>query len=102
MDLYFATTATGAPYAKAGKVKAIAITGKKRSPLMPDVATFDESGLANFYNHKRAPFGIVGPAGLPQPVVDKLSKEVSRHLAQPEFRDSLINIGLDPYPSTPA
>ena len=101
VNMYFATTATGAPHVKAGKLKAIAITGKKRSPLLPDTPTFDESGLPNFYNHKRAPFGIVGPAAIPKPIVDKLSTEVTKHLAQPEFSDALIKLGLDPYPSTP-
>ena len=101
VDMYFATTATGAPYVRAGKVKAIAITGKKRSPLLPDVPTFDEAGLADFYNHKRAPYGIVAPAGTPKPIIDKLSAEVAKYLAQPEFRDALIRMGLDPYLSTP-
>jgi tripartite-type tricarboxylate transporter receptor subunit TctC len=101
VDMYFSTTATGAPYVKAGKVKAIAITGKKRSPLLPDVPTFDEAGLANFYDHKRAPYGIVAPAGTPKPIVDKLSTEVAKYLAQPEFRNALISLGLDPYTSTP-
>ena len=101
VDMYFATTATGAPYVKAGKMKAIAITGKKRSPLLPDVLTFDEAGLPNFYNQKRAPYGILAPAGTPKPIVDKLSTEVARYLAQPELRDALINLGLDPYPGTP-
>ena len=101
VDMYFATTATGAPHIKAGRAKAIAITGKKRSPLLPDVPTFDESGLANFYNHKRAGFGIVAPAGTPKAIVDKLSAEVNRHLSTAAFRDSLITLGLDPLISTP-
>lgn len=101
VNMYFATTATGAPHVKAGKVKAIAITGKKRSPLLPDTPTFDESGLPSFYNHKRPGFGIVGPAGIAKPIVDKLSAEMGRHLAQPEFRDALIKLGLDPNYATP-
>jgi tripartite-type tricarboxylate transporter receptor subunit TctC len=101
VDLYFATTATGSPYVKGGKVKALALTGKKRSPLLPGVPTFDEAGLANFYTHKRAGYGIVAPAGTPKVVVDKLAAEVARHLAQPAFRDTLIGLGLDPNPSTP-
>jgi tripartite-type tricarboxylate transporter receptor subunit TctC len=101
VDLFFATIATGAPYVKAGKVKALAITGKKRSPLLPDVPTFDEAGLANFYNHKRAGYGIVAPAGTPKAVIDKLAAEVARYLAQPAFRETLLTLGLDPHPSTP-
>jgi tripartite-type tricarboxylate transporter receptor subunit TctC len=101
VDMYFATTATGAPYIKSGKVKAIATTGKKRSPLVPNVPTFDEAGLPDFYGQKRAPYGLIAPAGTPKPIIDKLSAEIARYLAQPEFRDTLINLGLDPYPATP-
>lgn len=101
VDMYFATTATGSPYVKGGKAKAIAITGKKRSPLLPDVPTFDEAGLANFYGHKRVGYGIVAPAGTPKAVIETLSNEVARHLAQPAFRDTLTSLGLDPNPGTP-
>ena len=101
VNMYFATVATGVPHVASGKVKAIAVTGKKRSPLLPEVPTFEESGLKSFYAHRRPGFGIVGPAGIPRPIVDKLSKEVAKYLAQPEFRDSLINIGLVPLTSTP-
>lgn len=99
VDMYFATTATGAPYIKSGRVKALATTGKKRSPLLPDLPTFDEAGLPGFYGQKRAPYGIIAPAGTPKPIIDKLSAEISRYVAQPEFRDALINMGLDPYPA---
>ncbi len=101
VNLYFATVATGTPHVKSGKAKAIAVTGKKRSPLLPDVPTFEESGLPTFYTQKRAGYGIVGPARIPAPIVDKLSKEVAKHLSNPEFRDSLIGLGLDPNISTP-
>ena len=101
VNMYFATVATGAPYVKAGKLKALAITGKKRSPLLPDTPTFDEAGLPNFYNQKRAGYGIVGPAGIPQPIVDKLTGEVRKHLAQPEFRDALLKLGLEPNYTSP-
>ena len=100
--MYFATTATGAPHVKTGKVKAIAITGKTRSPLLPNVPTFDEAGLENFYNHKRAPFGIVAPARTPKSIIDKLSAEVAKYVGQPEFRNVLIGLGLEPYQATPS
>jgi len=102
VSMYFATVATGTPHVKAGKAKAIAVTGKKRSSLLPDVPTFEETGLTSFYTQRRAGYGIVGPAGVPKPIVDKLSAEVARHLAQPEFRDTLISLGLDPNISTPS
>lgn len=102
VNMYFATTSTGAPHVQAGKLKAIAITGTQRSALLPQTPTFEESGVKNFYNHKRPPFGIIGPAGIPKPIVDKLAGEMAKHLATPEFRDSLTKIGLDPVTNTPA
>jgi tripartite-type tricarboxylate transporter receptor subunit TctC len=102
VDMYFATTATAAPYIKSGKVKAMATTGKKRSPILPDVPTFDEAGLPNFYGQKRAPYGILAPAGTPKPIIDKLSAEIAKYLAQAEFRETLINLGLDPFLATPS
>jgi tripartite-type tricarboxylate transporter receptor subunit TctC len=101
VKMYFATTSTGAPHVKAGKVKTIGITGKKRSALLPQTLTFEEQGLTEFYSHKRPPFGIIGPARMPKSVVDKLSNEVAKHLAHQETHDSFVNIGLDPIVSTP-
>ena len=101
VNLYFATIATGAPYVRAGKVKPIAVTGKTRAQLLPDVPTFEEAGLPNFYDRKRPGFGILGPAGIPRPIVDKLSAEVAKYVGQPAFRETLIGLGLDPKPGTP-
>lgn len=84
-----------------GKVKALAITGKKRSPLLPEVPTFEEAGMANFHTHKRAGYGIVAPAGTPARIIEKLAAEVTRHLAQPAFCDTLLTLGPDPQTSTP-
>jgi tripartite-type tricarboxylate transporter receptor subunit TctC len=102
VNVYFATVATGTPHVKSGKAKAIAVTGDKRSALLPDVPTFRESGLATFYTQRRAGYGIVGPAGIPRPIVDKLSKEIAKHLSTPEFRETLVGLGLEPNISTPA
>lgn len=101
VNMYFSTIATGTPHVKSGKAKPIAVTGNARSPLLPDVVTFKEAGLPTFYTHKRTGYGIIGPAGIPKPIVDKLSKEIAKHLAQPEFRDYLNSLGLDPNISTP-
>ncbi|HEY0337048.1 MAG TPA: tripartite tricarboxylate transporter substrate binding protein [Burkholderiales bacterium] len=101
IDMYFATIATGTPYVKAGKAKSIAVTGATRSPLLPDVPTFGEAGLTSFYSQKRPGYGIVGPARVPKPIVDKISSEVAKHLAQRQFRESLLNLGLEPKVSTP-
>ena len=101
VQMYFATIATGTPHVKAGKARGIAVTGTNRHALLPDIPTFAESGLPKFYDHKRPGFGIVGPAGIPRPIVDKLSAEMRRHLMTREFRDLLIGLGLEPNSKTP-
>ena len=101
VQLYLSTIATGTPHVKAGKVRALAVSGNARSPQLPDVPTFAEAGLPHFYEHKRPGYGIVGPAGIPQPIVAKLSNEIVRHLGQPDFRETLTRLGLDPHPGTP-
>jgi len=101
VQIYFATIATGTPHVKAGKVRGIAVTGAKRSALLPDLPTFIESGLAKFYEHKRPGYGIAGPAGIPKPIVDKLSAAMAKHLSTPEFRDALIGLGLEPKITSP-
>lgn len=102
VQIYFSTIATGTPHVKAGKVRALAVTGAKRAALLPEVPTFAESGLPKFYEHKRPGYGIVGPAGVPKPIVDKLSAAMEKHLSAAEFRDALIGLGLEPKISSPA
>jgi len=96
VQIYFSTIATGTPHVKAGKVRALAVTGASRAALLPEVPTFAESGLPKFYEHKRPGYGIVGPAGLPKPIVDKLAAAMEKHLSTAEFRDALIGLGLEP------
>lgn len=101
VQVYFSTIATGTPHIRAGKVRGLTVTGTARSALLPELPTFAESGLPKFYAHKRPGFGIVGPAGMPRPIVDKLSAAMARHLATPEFRDALTGLGLEPKISSP-
>jgi tripartite-type tricarboxylate transporter receptor subunit TctC len=95
---------TGPPSAKAmsegGKLKLIAVTGKQRHPLMPDVPTIDESGVPGY--SVTGWFGILAPARTPQAVLDRLSKEVQAAVADQRFRNTMTNVGLDVVGSTPA
>lgn len=87
------------PLIKAGKLKAIAVSGSNRLAALPQVPTFAESGLAgvdvNFWQ------GVLAPAGTPRPIVEKLSGEISRILALAETRETLVSQGTDPFISTP-
>jgi tripartite-type tricarboxylate transporter receptor subunit TctC len=89
-----------APLAKDGKLRAFAVTSRKRSPIMPDLPTMAESG---FPGYEAVPwFGLMAPAGTPQPIIDKLHRETVKALAIPEVRQSMENQGLDVIGGTPA
>ena len=99
VQMMFSSPPESIPHLKTGKLKAIAISGSTRSPVLPQVATFAEAGMPGFTAKNW--FGILAPAGTPRPVIDKLSTEVARILALPEIRDKLLSQGMDPFTSTP-
>jgi tripartite-type tricarboxylate transporter receptor subunit TctC len=88
----FATTVD--PMVKAGRLRALATTGKVRSPQLPEVPTFNELGMPDLEMHIWT--GLAGPAGLPQEIVQRLQREVSKVLnstdlkSRREFADSEI------------
>jgi tripartite-type tricarboxylate transporter receptor subunit TctC len=85
---------------RAGTVKALAVDGDARSPLLPDVPTLRELGYRGPLT--RVYFGIVAPAGTPQPVIAKLRDAFARIGGDPEFRQTrLIEQGLEPVFDTP-
>ena len=87
-------------YIKAGRLKAIAVTGRTRLPSLPDVPTFDEAGVKGV---DASGFqGVLAPAGTPPAVVAKLSDALLKALAQPEVKQRFAEQGLDAAPSTPA
>ena len=85
---------------QAGKLRAIAVTSKKRFSLLPDVPTFDESGLPGF--EAVLHYGLLAPAGTPKEIVDKLSEEVRKLVETPDVQTQIHNEGGDPLTSTPA
>jgi tripartite-type tricarboxylate transporter receptor subunit TctC len=84
---------------RGGKVKAIAITGTKRHPLLPEVPTFEELGFKGFDGVQW--YGIVGPAKLPADIVKKLNDETNKSLATPEVRERFAGEALQVMPMTP-
>ena len=87
------------PHIKSGKVRALAITGAKRDPALPEVPTFAEAGLpgydANFWN------GLVAPAGTPAEVIARLNSVLVQALATPEVHAALVRLGLEAAGTTP-
>jgi len=83
-----------------GKLRVIAVTSKKRFSLLPDVPTFDESGLPGF--EAVLHYGLLAPAGTPKAIVDRLNAEVRKLVDTPEVQLQIHNEGGDPLLSTPA
>jgi tripartite-type tricarboxylate transporter receptor subunit TctC len=86
------------PHVKSGKLKALAVTGKRLASL-PDVPTFAEQGMPEF--DARTWYGLLAPAGTPPAVVNKISAAVNEILAQPEVKEKLAGLELETLPSNP-
>jgi tripartite-type tricarboxylate transporter receptor subunit TctC len=84
----------------AGKLRAIAVTSKKRFSLLPDVPTLDESGMPGF--EAVLHYGLLAPAGTPKEIVDKLSAELRKLVDTDEVKQRIHAEGGDPMISTPA
>ncbi len=84
---------------KAGKLRVLAVTGPKRSPLFPDVPTAIEAGLPGF--EFGTWFAVVAPAGTPRAVLERLNAETVKAASIPEVRDRLVEQGYDVEPSSP-
>jgi tripartite-type tricarboxylate transporter receptor subunit TctC len=91
--------AAALPHIRSGKLKPLAITGLKRSALLPNVPTFEESGYKGFDGVQW--YGIVGPAKLPAEVTKKLNAEINKSLASPALRERLSSEAMETMPMTP-
>jgi tripartite-type tricarboxylate transporter receptor subunit TctC len=98
VSMYFSSLPSAIGLVKEGKVRALAVTGTKRSDVFPDVPTVAET-LSGFEAVLR--YGIVAPAGTPRPIVERLNKELRAALATDEVKRRLIQEGAEPMPTTP-
>jgi tripartite-type tricarboxylate transporter receptor subunit TctC len=94
VPLMFDLQSTAVPNIRAGKLKALAVTGTQRSPLLPDVPTVGESGLPGY--EVSAWFGVFAPAGLPASVLDRLGAAFAAILRTPDMEKRLRELGADP------
>ena len=93
---------TGLTQVKAGRVTALAVTSAKRSPFAPDVPTMEEAGVPGYSSAgSDLWFGIMGPAGIPKPIVARLNMELIKVMRSPEMRERVRGQYFDPYTSTP-
>lgn len=97
--VYFSSIPPAVQMVKDGRVRALAVTGLKRSNLFPDVPTVAEKAIPGYESVLR--YGIVAPAGTPRPVIEKLNEALRAALASAEVTKRLEAMGVDPLPSSP-
>jgi tripartite-type tricarboxylate transporter receptor subunit TctC len=99
VQLMFESLNSIAPHAKSGTVRALAVSGARRSPGFPDLPTIAEAGVAGY----EAPTwsGVIAPTGVPRPIIDKLNAGINKAIASQTFRDRFAEIGDEPAGGTP-
>ena len=98
VSLSFPVLSAAQPQVQAGKLRALGVTGSKRSPLMPDVPTIAEAGLPG-YNFETW-FMVFAPAATPKAIIDELNIALNEALATPAVKDRMTREGFDPTPSS--
>jgi tripartite-type tricarboxylate transporter receptor subunit TctC len=98
-QIYFGNMPTVIGHARAGKLRALAVTSSKRSAAEPNIPTVAESGVPGF--DVTAWYGVSVPAKTPRAIIDKLHDEFVRALKSPDLRDRLVAQGADPAGTTP-
>ena len=99
VSMYFSSLPPALQLIREGKVRALAVTGAKRSPLLADLPTVAEAALPGY--EAVLHYGIVAPAGTPRPVVDKLSAALRAAVMSDDLRTKLADDGAEPLVSTP-
>jgi tripartite-type tricarboxylate transporter receptor subunit TctC len=99
VDMSFPTLAAALPHVRAGRIRALAITDKQRSQLLPDVPTLDEAGVKGFYFVQW--LALLAPAGTPPEIVGKLNHALKSALESKELREKFEAQAMTPYLTTP-
>jgi tripartite-type tricarboxylate transporter receptor subunit TctC len=99
ISVFFSTYASALPHVKSDRLRAYAVTSAKRTTTLPDVPTVAESGVAGY--EYSTWYGLLAPAGLPKPIVEKLSQATMSVLRMPDVRERYLSQGMDPSPTTP-
>jgi tripartite-type tricarboxylate transporter receptor subunit TctC len=100
VNLSFATILESSGHIKSGRLRALAVTGLTRSPILPEVPTLADTVLPGF--NSSSWIGLLAPAGTPQAVVDKVAADVREVMQIPELRQQFVDQGAVPLASTPA
>ncbi len=100
IQIVFSPFPTAMPHVKAGRMRAVAVTGTRRSPLLPGTPTVSESGLPGY--EAASWFAMLAPGGTPKSVIARLNKDINRVLAEPEVKAAFLADGAEPAGGTPA
>lgn len=100
VPIFVAVISTGVPVVKNGRAVALAVTGAKRTPTLPEVPTVAETATLKGYEASNW-YGLMAPAGTPKPIIDRLHKDVVAVMNIPDLRDTLATRGVDATSSSP-
>lgn len=99
VQFFMAPIANGMNLVRDGRLVGLGVSSRSRDPLLAQVPTIDEAGVAGY--QQELWFGLVGPAGLPRPILSRLNAEIGRILADDETRGRWAPIGMEPRPTSP-
>ena len=99
IPMTFLSTVASLSMVKAGRVRALGISGRSRSPVAPEIPTIAESGVPGFEFYLWQ--AMIVPAGIPKPIMTRLNGDVITALNHPSSKELLVNLGAEPTPSTP-
>jgi len=100
VDMSFPVLSAAQQHVQSGKLRALGVTGSKRSPLMPNVPTIAEAGLPAYSFETW--FIVFAPSSTPKPIIDKLNTALNQALSSAAVKERMIKEGFDPIPSSPA
>ena len=99
VDMSFPVISAAQQHVQGGKLRALAVTGTRRAPQLPNVPTAAEAGLPGYAFETW--FMVFAPTGTPRPVIDKLNAALNTALAAPATRERMVREGFEPTPTTP-
>lgn len=99
VPVHYSSVSTAGPHVRAGKLRAIAMTTPKRSPSMPEVPTFDESGYKGY--DVSGWYGLLAPAKTPTALINRINSEIHKMVTDAEAQKRLFVAGIEPAPNTP-
>jgi tripartite-type tricarboxylate transporter receptor subunit TctC len=94
VDMMFDNLPASIAYIRAGKLRPLAVTTKERAAALPDVPTMEEAGVPGY--ESMAWYGVLSPAGMPQPIVARISAELDKYVKSSEGKTSLAEQGAQP------